>query len=169
MYEAIQELREQIDEIELKSKEEDEEGVLMEFSCSFSSYDIGDICNNVGKVRPYTKEGWDFYYNDLSAEEVFKLLHFMTKIAEADEVNTLLQEASKLTIDLLHIIITLPCQVALKEEEAGYLEAVEVEVGHYVDKKSFEQAHEKMHEVMKMYISYHEVSGWVRNWNINKN
>lgn len=158
MYEESLEL---LDKIDVEQTDREDGSLDIKVSSFITNQEIGDLCNMVTKWSPYELDGWTFWYETLSEEDLYKLFFFLDKCVESPKIVGLLHTAVKLTRALVKEILQLPCEIELETRESSYFDAIEGKLEFYLPLDAFNRAHEKMHNVIKVVGTSHETKGWI--------
>lgn len=158
MYEESLEL---IEKIDIEQREDEDGSLDIKVSSFINNREIGDLCTIVLEWNPYEEDGWRFWYETLSEEDLYKIYFFLEKCKESPQIYGLLDLACGLTLELIREVLQLPCRIELETRESSYFDAIEEMLEFHLPMKAFDAAHEKTHSVISVVGTSHETKGWI--------
>lgn len=164
MYDEILEI---LDKIDVEQHDREDGSLDIKLSAQLNTSEVGDLCEGVASWSPYESDGWRFWYETLSEEDIFKIAFFLRKTLKSDQMPIELRLGCGLTYRLVKEALQLPCEIELAREDSDYFTAVEEKLDFWLPIDDFEAAHEKCHNIIKVLNTSYETGGWVRKLHLN--
>lgn len=164
MYDEILEI---LNKIDVEQHDREDGSLDIKLSAQLNAGEVGDLCEGVAQWSPYESDGWRFWYETLSEEDIFKIAFFLRKTSKSDQISIEVRLACELTYHLVKEMLQLPCQIELAREDSDYFTAIEEKLDFWLPIDDFEAAHEKCHNIIKVLNTSYETGGWVRKLHLN--
>lgn len=164
MYDDTLEL---INKIKIDITDEDDGSRKIKIHAGIDSRDLATLCDKITKHSPYEKDGFHFWYEVLSAEDIFKIYFFIVKCADSNNVSELIRMVAQLTLGGILNVLELPTRTQQEVEKSNYFEVIDSKFEFYVPIDDLKAASEKTIEVADLVLSSTETGGWLKTLNLN--